>query len=60
MIVLGTFLLYALAAGLIAWLVELVFVRIGTPGWLVRIVYGAALVYTFWFFSTGGVIRVGR
>ncbi len=60
MIVLGTFLLYAIAAGLVAWLVEWMLARFGTPGWIVRIVYGAALVYAFWFFSTGGVIRVGR
>lgn len=60
MIILGTFLLFALAAGVVAWLVEWLLARIGAPGWLVRILYGAALVYAFWFFSSGGVIRIGR
>jgi len=60
MIAFGAVLLAALLAGLLAWLVGLIVSRLGGPGWLVTILSYATLVYAFWFFTSGGVIRIGQ
>ncbi len=58
--ILGTLLVYALVSGLVAWGVEWGLSRLGAPAWLVRILYGATLVYLFAILTSSGPIRVGR
>jgi hypothetical protein len=58
--ILGTLLIYALFAGAAAWLVEWVCGRLGAPGWLTRILYGATLVYVFAVLVSNGPVQVGQ
>jgi hypothetical protein len=60
MIEIGRFLLSALFAGLLYWLVDLLCRRFGAPHWLTMILSGATLVYFFWLFSTIGPITIGK
>ena len=60
MIEFGRYLLCALFAGLLYWLVIWACGRLSAPAWLTTILSGATLVYAFWFFSTIGPITIGR
>jgi len=57
--IIGTMLLYALLAGAAAFGVEWLCGRLAAPAWLTRILYGATLVYVFWFLGAHGPIRIG-
>ena len=58
--ILGTFLAYALVAGVAYWFAGLLLARLGSPGWLTTILTGATLVYVFWLLSANGPIVLGR
>jgi hypothetical protein len=59
-VILGTLLIYALFAGAAAWVVEWLLTRAGAVDWLVRILYGATLVYVFAVLVSNGPIQVGQ
>lgn len=56
----GTILIYALCAGVFAFIVELICTRLNAPGWLSRVLYGTSLVYSFWFLLAHGPITIGQ